>query len=81
MESAASRPGCTSIDVHVKKAQGDFVLEIRDNAEIAEIDRRKIPLARLLLDYYASRGRVALDIQDGPARGTTIRARHPEAVN
>lgn len=77
VESAAGRPGCTSIDVHLKKGQGDFVLEIRDNAEVEEIDRRKIPLVRLLLDYYASRGRVALEIQDGPDRGTTIRARHP----
>ena len=77
LESAAGRPGCSAIDVQVKKGHDDFILEIRDNAEIAEIDRSKIPLARLLLDYYASRGRVVLDIQDGPGRGTTIRARHP----
>jgi len=77
LESAAGRPGCSSIDIQLKKGQGDFVLEIRDNAVVDESDRRKIPLARLLLDYYASRGRVALDIEGGPKGGTIIRARHP----
>ncbi len=77
LESAVARPRCSAIDIHVKRAQGDFVLEIRDNAEAEEGDRGKLPLARLLLDYYASKGRVALDIQGGSSRGTVIRASHP----
>ncbi len=78
LESAVSRPRCSAIDIQLKRAQGDFVLEIRDDAEADESDRRKLPLARLLLDYYASRGRVALDIQGAPSRGTIIRASHPQ---
>jgi signal transduction histidine kinase len=77
LESAIVRPRCSAIDIHLKRAQGDFVLEIRDNAEADQGDRGKLPLARLLLDYYASKGRVALDIQGGPSRGTVIRASHP----
>ena len=77
LESAVARPRCSAIDIHVKRAQGDFVLEIRDNAEADAGDRSKLPLARLLLDYYASKGRVALDIQGSPSRGTVIRASHP----
>src|ERR1022692_3174652 len=77
VESAIARPRCSAIDIHVKRAQGDFVLEIRDNAEADAGDRSKLPLARLLLDYYASKGRLALDIQGSPSRGTVIRASHP----
>jgi hypothetical protein len=61
----------------LKRAQGDFVLEVRDNAELDEGDRHKLPLARLLLDYYASKGRVVLEIQGTPNCGTVIRASHP----
>jgi signal transduction histidine kinase len=77
VESAVARARCSTIEIYLKRSRGDYVLEIRDNAEADESDRRKLPLARLLLDYYASRGRVALDIQGSPSRGTVIRASHP----
>jgi two-component system sensor histidine kinase NreB len=78
LESAVARPRCSAIDIQLKRAQGDFVLEIRDDAEADDADRRKLPLARLLLDYYASRGHMALDIVGAPSRGTIIRASHPQ---
>ena len=78
LESAVARPRCSAIDIQLKRAQGDFVLEIRDDAQADDGDRRKLPLARLLLDYYASRGHIALDIQGAPSRGTIIRASHPQ---
>jgi signal transduction histidine kinase len=78
LESAVARPRCSAIDIQLKRAQGDFVLEIRDDAEADDADRRKLPLARLLLDYYASRGHIALDILGAPSRGTIIRASHPQ---
>jgi signal transduction histidine kinase len=77
LESAVARARCSIIEIYLKRSRGDYVLEIRDNAEADESDRRKLPLARLLLDYYASRGRVALDIQGSPSRGTVIRASYP----
>src|SRR5580693_4670985 len=77
LDGAIARPRCTVIDIHVKRAQGEFVLEIRDDAELDESDPQKLPLSRLLLDYYASKGQVALDIQATPNRGTVIRASHP----
>jgi signal transduction histidine kinase len=78
LENAVARPHCSAIDIHLKRAQGDFVLEIRDDAEAEDGDRSKLPLARLLLDYYASKGRVALDIRGTPSRGTVLRASHPQ---
>jgi signal transduction histidine kinase len=82
LESAVARPRCSAVDLHLKRSRSDFVLEIRDNAEVDEGDRHKLPLARLLLDYYASKGQVALEIQGVPGKGTVIRASHrlPEAV-
>jgi signal transduction histidine kinase len=77
LDNAIARPRCSAIDIHVKRAQGDFVLEIRDNAELDEGDPHKLPLSRLLLDYYASKGQVALDIHGTLNGGTLIRARHP----
>jgi signal transduction histidine kinase len=77
LEGATGRPHCSVIEMHLKRSQGDFVLEIRDDAEIDESNPQKCPLARLLLDYYASKGHVALDIQRTQNRGTVIRASHP----
>lgn len=77
LDSSLARPGCSVIDIHLKRSQDDFVLEIRDNAQAGESDPSKLPVTRLLLDYYASKGHVALDIQDTLNRGTVIRASHP----
>src|SRR5271167_3164975 len=42
LDNAIARPRCSAIDIHVKRAQGDFVLEIRDNAELDESDPHKL---------------------------------------
>jgi len=77
LDAAVAQPGCSIIDVYLRRSQVDFVLEIRDNAAADDQDPQKPPLARLLLDYYASRGDVTLDIQNAPNGGTIIRASHP----
>lgn len=77
LENAVARPGCNMIDIHLKRSPRDFVLEVRDNGADDQSDPQKLPLARLLLDYYASKGQVALEIQATPGRGTVIRASHP----
>lgn len=77
LDAAVARASCSVIDVYLRRSQVDFVLEIRDNAAVDEGDPQKPPLARLLLDYYASKGDVALDMQSAPNGGTIIRASHP----
>jgi signal transduction histidine kinase len=77
LDNAMARPRCSLIEIHLKRSQGEFILEIRDNAEIDEGDSHKLPLSRLLMDYYASKGQIAIEIQGAPNRGTVIRASHP----
>lgn len=77
LDSALARPGCTLIEVHLRRSQGEFVLEVRDDAMVDSADPQKLPLARLLMDYYASRNQVALDVECAANRGTVVRASHP----
>jgi len=76
VENATAQPGCTSVEIQVKRSAGDFVLEIRDNAGRDQNGEDGLSLSRLLLDYYASQGEVALDIEAVPG-ATVIRASHP----
>src|SRR5208282_3826896 len=56
LDIAKATPGCSLIDIHLKRAQGEYVLEISDNAPVD--DSRAAPLGQLLMDYYASKNHV-----------------------
>jgi signal transduction histidine kinase len=71
-------PRCSLIDIQVKRAQGEYVLEISDNAPVDVTG--PAPLGRLLMDYYASRNHVTLSIQRTPGKGSVIRASFPLPV-
>jgi len=75
LEIAKSSPGCSLVDVHVKRAQGEYVLEISDNARVDDTSSQ--PLGRLLMDYHASRNHVTLRIGRTPGKGSVIRASFP----
>jgi len=77
IESAIGRPNCTLIELSLRRSRGAFILDVRDNASISDADPKDLPLPRLLLDYYASRGQVALEIEEAPDRGNLIRASFP----
>jgi len=53
------------------------VLEVRDNGAFEESDSDKMPLGQLLMNYYASKGHVALDTTLSQTNGTVIRASFP----
>ena len=67
-------PGCSLIDIHVKRAQGEYVLEISDNAAVDGTGSTS--LGRLLMDYYASKNHVTLRITRASGKGS-IRASFP----
>jgi signal transduction histidine kinase len=75
LEIATASPGCSLIDIYVKRSKGEYVLEITDNADDIEPDSE--PLARLLMDYYASKNHVTLKIQRTAGQGNRIRASFP----
>jgi signal transduction histidine kinase len=75
LDISTASPGCSLIDVHVKRAQGEYVLEISDNAQLDE--RGPTPLGQLLMDYYASKNHVSLRIDKIPGKGNVVRASFP----
>jgi len=77
VETAMTAPGCSLIDVYVKRSHGEYVLEITDNGRADEGDPDSEPLGRLLMDYYASKNHVTLKIQRTPGKGGLVRASFP----
>jgi len=78
LDLAKVTPGCSLIDIHVKRAQGEYVLEISNNTSID--DKAPVSLAQLLMDYYASKNHVTLKIERMPGKGSVIRASFPLPV-
>ena len=77
LETAIAAPGCSLIDIYVKRSQGEYVLEITDNGSADDVDPDSEPLGRLLMDYYASKNHVTLKIQRTPGKGSLVRASFP----
>jgi signal transduction histidine kinase len=78
LDIARANPGCSLIDIQVKRAQGEYVLEISDNAPVD--DTRAAPLGQLLMDYYASKNHVTLRTERLPGKGSVVRASFPLPV-
>jgi signal transduction histidine kinase len=75
LDLAKATPGCSLIDIHVKRAHGEYVLEISDNGPVGYTG--PAPLGQLLMDYYASKNHVTLRTERVPSKGSTIRASFP----
>ena len=75
LDLAKTTPGCSLIDVHLKRAQREYVLEISDNAPLDNEDSP--PLGQLLMDYYASKNHVTLRTERVPGKGGVLRASFP----
>ena len=77
IESSLTRPGCSLIEVQLKRAQGEFVLEIRNNGRATDSNGEETSLDRLRMDYYASINHVTLDVNESAKGGTIVRASYP----
>jgi signal transduction histidine kinase len=75
LDIAKATASCSLIDIHVKRAQGEYVLEISDNAPVDNIG--SAPLGQLLMEYYASKNHVTLRADRIPGKGSAIRASFP----
>jgi signal transduction histidine kinase len=75
LDISKGRRECSLIDIHVKRAQGEYVLEISDNGTVEESGTA--PLGQLLMDYYASKNHVTLKIERVPGRGSIVTASFP----
>jgi signal transduction histidine kinase len=75
LDLARRTPGCSMIDIHVKRAQGEYVLEVSDNAPV--VSASSAPLGQLLMDYYASKNHVTLRTERVAGKGSVVRASFP----
>lgn len=71
LELATAAPDCSHVDVHLKRSRNDFVLEIRANAGIEFEAASSFPA--LLMNYYASRNQIALNVYRSNERDTIVR--------
>lgn len=77
VDNALARPKCTMIEIQVKKARGECVLQVHDNGYLDASDSIAGSLGRLLMDYYASKTEVSLKLERTPEKGTVVRASIP----
>src|SRR5260370_28039443 len=77
VDNALARPGCSLIEVKLKRSQSEFVLEVRDNGRLDEADSNSMTSGRLLMGYYAKKRLVALTVEAPPSGGTVVLARFP----
>jgi len=75
LDIAKANGECSLIDIHVKRAQREYVLEISDNGPVGESGAA--PLGQLLMDYYASKSHVMLKTERAPGRGSIVSASFP----
>jgi signal transduction histidine kinase len=75
IEIAKANRECSLIDIHVKRAQREYVLEISDNGIFDESE--PAPLGQLLMDYYASKNHVTLKTERTRGRGSVVVASFP----
>ena len=77
VDNALARPGCALIEVKLKRLQGEFILEVRDNGRLDDADSNTLTWGRFLMDYYAKKRLVALTVETSPDGGTVVRASFP----
>lgn len=77
LDIAKATDGCTLVDIHVKRAHGEYVLEVADNAPLEY--PASAPLGQLLMDYHATKNHVTLQAERVPGKGNILRASFPVA--
>ena len=71
IEVAKTTPGCTHVDLHLKRSRHEFVLELRANAVLDLESDFRFP-ARLVT-YYGNRKNIALVVNRSSENDTIIR--------
>jgi two-component system sensor histidine kinase NreB len=77
VDNALARQKCTTIEIQVKRARGECVLEVHDNGYLEITDSAAVPLGQMLMDYYATKSEVSLKVKGSADEGTVVRASYP----
>jgi signal transduction histidine kinase len=75
---AARRPGCSNIEILLKSLRSGTALEVRDNAQGFDAADSVVRGAEelLVMQYFADRAGIELQIDSAPDKGTVVRALH-----
>jgi len=68
---------CLEIEVQVKTAQGEWVLEVHMDCEFRDELGDGRSMATLMMNHYAAGSGVALEIRTSRSGGAIVRASHP----
>jgi len=74
---AARRAGCSAIEILLKSLRGGIALEIRDNGSGFDAAARSFRgggLELLVMQHFADRAGIELEIDGAPDKGTVVRA-------
>jgi two-component system sensor histidine kinase NreB len=77
VDNALARPKCTMIEIQVKTARGECVLEVHDNGHLDGTDSVAVSLGQMLMDYYANKSDLSLRVRGTSETGTVVRASYP----
>jgi two-component system NarL family sensor kinase len=80
LDNSVLHANATKIEVHVKPAGRNALLEIRDNGigfSPEQVRREALGIGLMLMDHHARQAGLNIDIQSTPGKGTTIRCTCP----
>lgn len=81
VDNALARPKCSMIEIQVKRARGECVLEVHDNGFLDGGGSPTLSLGQMLMDYYATKSELSLKVKATPESGTVVRASYPLPEN
>ena len=82
LENAITHADPTRIEVHVRRAQKNSVIEVKDNGKgFSPIEAKVNPkgLGLLLIEHYSSQTPISVDVKSAPGKGTTVRSSYSPA--
>lgn len=84
LDNALTHAEASRIEVHVRRAQKNLVIEIKDNGKGFSLIEAKVNpkgLGLLLIEHHASLTDISVDVKSTPGKGTTVRSTYqPDAA-
>lgn len=84
LDNALTHAESSRVEIHVRRAQKNAVIEIKDNGKGFSVEEAKVDpkgLGLLLIEHYASMTPIVVDVKSAPGKGTTVRSTYkPETA-
>lgn len=77
LEGCTSRPGCSQIEIQVKRTHSTFVLEVHDNSDFSKLAAEEWAFMEMMMEHYASQNDISIKIKRAQNKGMVVRASYP----